>query len=721
MVKSKLKSALDNHKGRNIKLEKQRKHEKEVRKLKEKKNKASSLDVDGAKNKDDGAPPVPLDEVEVKVHGKSKKSKKSDVEPTPTEEPEWETDGSDSDGDYDDDMPERAVLNLAHLEDSESDVSSDEEEIQAGEDEEDDKDEDEEAEDDDEEEDDIPLSDLESVASEDKGDIIPHQRLIINNTTALTAALHRIQLPYNKLAFSEYQAVVTDEPVEIEDVEDDLSRELAFYKQCLSSVKDARKRLKKEGVPFSRPADYFAEMVKSDEHMGKIKQKLIDAAAGKKAAAEARKQRDLKKFGKQVQVAKLQERAKEKRETIEKIQTLKRKRQGADITATHEEDLFDVAVKNDDSKPGKRERSDGGGKIFNNKRQKKDQKYGFGGKKRHAKSNDAQSSADGRDFSVKKMKGKTGGASKRPAARIFLSQWSLQYNDKADVCLFQERHDLLLQYLDSPTASTMAEEVFFEESMKTLSPPTISPPTYQKPDDSLYPPAPAPHTTFYLSIIRPHTDTDTITGPVRSFAHLLPSISSIISNSPAAIDKLDNLRETKDAWGDTYEVNDAFDINGFTTFVVDSQRGIYTVLQIHRRVDEAVFEHLPAPVYTVIASGPLVHSAMAVSLAADRRSAGRSGMTKPRGYAATSRLIGSYVERGEAKRMAQGVMRDLMKGMNNVRVTESWDQGGRGTGMLMAMGTRGEMWEVRIMYEDQPLRRAREGMDNEGLKAGWRF
>ncbi|KAH9877783.1 hypothetical protein J1614_003000 [Plenodomus biglobosus] len=410
MAKSKLKSALDNHKGRNIKLEKQRKHEKEVRKLKEKK-KADGGDADGGDNEEDGGVSVPLDEVEVKVNGKSKKSKKNGVKPAVAEEPEWETDGSDSDDD-DDDMPERAALNLAHLEDSESDISSDEEEIQAGED--DDEDDDAEDDDEDEEEDDIPLSDLDSVASDDKGDIIPHQRLTINNTTALTAALHRIQLPYNKLAFSEYQAVVTDEPVEIEDVEDDLSRELAFYKQCLSSVKDARKKLKKEGVSFSRPADYFAEMVKSDEHMGKIKQKLIDAAAGKKAAAEARKQRDLKKFGKQVQVAKLQERAKEKRETIEKIQTLKRKRQGADITATHEEDLFDVAVKNDDSKPGKRERSDGGGKTFNNKRQKKDQKYGFGGKKRHAKSNDAQSSADGRDFSVKRMKGKTGGASKRP-------------------------------------------------------------------------------------------------------------------------------------------------------------------------------------------------------------------------------------------------------------------------------------------------------------------
>lgn len=58
--------------------------------------------------------------------------------------------------------------------------------------------------------------------------------------------------------------------------------------------------------------------------MAKIKAKLIDQAAGKKAAAEARKQRDLKKFGKQVQVAKLQERQKETKQTMEKIKTLKR-------------------------------------------------------------------------------------------------------------------------------------------------------------------------------------------------------------------------------------------------------------------------------------------------------------------------------------------------------------------------------------------------------------
>jgi rRNA-processing protein EBP2 len=175
----------------------------------------------------------------------------------------------------------------------------------------------------DEIEEDIPMSDLEDLDDEEKEDIIPHQRLTINNTVALTAALKRIALPISKLPFSEHQSVTTSEPVSIEDVSDDLTRELAFYAQSLSAVKEARKQLKAEGVPFTRPTDYFAE-VKADEHMAKIKAKLIDEAASKKASAEARKQRDLKKFGKQVQVAKLQERDKERKQTLDKIKTLKR-------------------------------------------------------------------------------------------------------------------------------------------------------------------------------------------------------------------------------------------------------------------------------------------------------------------------------------------------------------------------------------------------------------
>ncbi|KAH8600206.1 eukaryotic rRNA processing protein EBP2-domain-containing protein [Bisporella sp. PMI_857] len=253
--------------------------------------------------------------------------------------------------------------------------------------------------DEDEDDEDIPMSDLEDLDDEDKEDLIPHQRLTINNTVALTAALKRIALPISKLPFSEHQSVTTTEPVSIPDVSDDLNRELAFYAQSLSAVQEARKQFKVEGVPFTRPTDYFAEMVKADEHMAKIKAKLIDEAASKKASADARKQRDLKKFGKQVQVAKLQERQKETKQTLEKIKVLKRKRQGADNDATNETDMFDVALEEETSKPSRKDR------MGPNKRAKKDEKYGFGGKKRFSKSGDALSSGDLRGFSSKKMKG----------------------------------------------------------------------------------------------------------------------------------------------------------------------------------------------------------------------------------------------------------------------------------------------------------------------------
>lgn len=186
-------------------------------------------------------------------------------------------------------------------------------------------------EDEDEEEEDIAMSDLEDLDEEEKSDLIPHQRLTINNTTALLASLSRIALPTAPGAapFSSHMCVVSAGPAtetDIPDVADDLARELALYKQCLDAARRARALLRAEGVPLSRPADYFAEMVKPDEHMEKVKAKLVEDATAKKAAAEARKLRDLKKFGKQVQVAKLQERAKAKKDTLEKISSLKRSR-----------------------------------------------------------------------------------------------------------------------------------------------------------------------------------------------------------------------------------------------------------------------------------------------------------------------------------------------------------------------------------------------------------
>ena len=169
----------------------------------------------------------------------------------------------------------------------------------------------------------IPLSDLE-VFSEADTDIIPYQRLTINNFSALIKAQQSIVVPLSNVPFSEHQSVTSASQTSILDVNDDLNRELAFYKQSLDAVNEARSLLKSEGIALTRPSDYYAEMVKTDEHMGKIKLKMIDEAANKKAAAEARKQRDLKKFGKQVQASKLQARDKSKRDMLETTKILKR-------------------------------------------------------------------------------------------------------------------------------------------------------------------------------------------------------------------------------------------------------------------------------------------------------------------------------------------------------------------------------------------------------------
>jgi len=121
-----------------------------------------------------------------------------------------------------------------------------------------------------------------------------------------------------------------------------------------------------------------------------------------------------------VQQAKEQERAKEKRETLDKIKDLKRKRKGNDTGKVNEDDdLFQsIAV---EAEPGKdrsgRERggADADGRKFKRTKTEKDKKFGHGGKKRFAKSGDAVSSADMKGFSVGRMKGKSkAGGAKRP-------------------------------------------------------------------------------------------------------------------------------------------------------------------------------------------------------------------------------------------------------------------------------------------------------------------
>merc|ERR1712147_52283 len=163
-------------------------------------------------------------------------------------------------------------------------------------------------------------------------------------------------------------------------IQDDFKREMMFYCQAQIAAKEALSKLRNLGVPTERPEDYFAEMLKTDAHMQKVRSKLLERKQGMEKSEKAKKQRQLKKIGKKVQQEVLQKRQAEKRKMLETVDRIK-KGKGKfkkSFDADDNKDMFDVST--DNKKPG-------------SKRKHKDEKFGFGGKKRKLKKNTSDSSS----------------------------------------------------------------------------------------------------------------------------------------------------------------------------------------------------------------------------------------------------------------------------------------------------------------------------------------
>ncbi|KXS16264.1 eukaryotic rRNA processing [Gonapodya prolifera JEL478] len=155
------------------------------------------------------------------------------------------------------------------------------------------------------------------------------RRVPINSTAALTARLASIRLPPT-ISFIETLALTHPTPLDLapEAASDDLRRELAFYDQALHAAVKGLEQLRQLGVPTTRPVDYFAEMVKADAHMLKVKQRIAEETTNIKKSEEAKKQREQKRLGKKVQQQREQEKREAKARDVEKLKQLKRKRGG---------------------------------------------------------------------------------------------------------------------------------------------------------------------------------------------------------------------------------------------------------------------------------------------------------------------------------------------------------------------------------------------------------
>ncbi|KAF5308496.1 hypothetical protein FQR65_LT06161 [Abscondita terminalis] len=190
------------------------------------------------------------------------------------------------------------------------------------------------------------------------------------------------------------QISIKDDPVL-----NDFKRETMFYRQAQATVLSAIPKLKALNIPTKRPEDYFAEMAKSDEHMHKIRQNLMRKQVGQERSEKVKQLRAQRKEGKALQIQTKLERQREKKQMLDQVKKV-RKGFGKDL------EFLNKSKQNGKSMANKKGQE---------KRKWRDQKFGFGGRKRGSKSNTKQSSAEGSEFGksgrnrnkIKSSKGKT--------------------------------------------------------------------------------------------------------------------------------------------------------------------------------------------------------------------------------------------------------------------------------------------------------------------------
>ncbi|VDM68389.1 unnamed protein product [Strongylus vulgaris] len=199
------------------------------------------------------------------------------------------------------------------------------------------------------------------------------------------------------------------------------------------------------GIKVIRPPDYYAEMAKSDGHMQKVRKRLLKIQEGKERQEAIRRMREEKKYAsKEV----LEKRISEKKQLMEAVKKHKKgmkqqledmlsnvKRMGLDQVRPHfpcrktvrsfnvgrfQQSTEDEPVpsgsanKNAINKFGRTKT----GRGFDAKKQWKDQKFGYGGRKKGSKRNDRESFENITDRREKFGKSGHGGGGFRGKARI---------------------------------------------------------------------------------------------------------------------------------------------------------------------------------------------------------------------------------------------------------------------------------------------------------------
>ncbi|TXG70764.1 hypothetical protein EZV62_005699 [Acer yangbiense] len=268
------------------------------------------------------------------------------------------------------------------------------------------------------------LSESESD-SDEEGDVklLEPSKKAIYNRDGLDEKLQDIIWPENAGWIHRLSIDITQEQ-EV-DVNDDLKREASFYTQALEGTRQAFEKLQSMGLPFLRPPDYYAEMVKTDTHMEKVKRRLLTKQKEMEEADERRKAREAKKMSKEIQAQKTKERAKQKKDEIESVKKWRKQRQQSGFAGDVNDGELELPFEDSkafersskrrpgvapgDRSGGKARQFSGKGKKGMDKKRKgtefKNSKFGFGGRKGMRKQNTADTTDDVSAFNKGGMAG----------------------------------------------------------------------------------------------------------------------------------------------------------------------------------------------------------------------------------------------------------------------------------------------------------------------------
>lgn len=251
----------------------------------------------------------------------------------------------------------------------------------------------------------VSLADIENEDSDD-GDNVPPPASTLGNRKALQATTRALSRQQKSLKWIEKMDVVPGAiPLEGAEVHDDLKREVAFYDLALAAVLKARTKFKEVDIPFARPDDFYAEMVKTDDHMGKVKDRLIYESKKIEAFEQRKNNKEHKLRAKEAQSNKVAAKSKAKKDHMTAVSDWAKNAAANRVSGRLQED--------DDEYMSK---------AFNKKRVSADRKYGHGGKKSRFRSNDKATLNDMSAYNPRGnfkggMKGKGGSGANRTGKR----------------------------------------------------------------------------------------------------------------------------------------------------------------------------------------------------------------------------------------------------------------------------------------------------------------